>query len=124
MTNDIFNGFMLAFFVLASFTVIYELVLQVLRPEKDERYVIVVYISTYTPDVCDRLYSHLMRIDLRGESENACVIAVDTGMSETERRLCREFCTSTKNIYLCDPQGLSVLIAEFQKDSKNGLSAE
>lgn len=124
MINDILNALMLVFFVLGVFTVIYELVMHVLKPSKGEKYSVVVFIDTYSAEVSDRLYAHLMRIDLRGESENACVIAVDTGMSEDEKKMCRAFCNETKNIFLCEPSRLYAVIECLQKENKDGLSAK
>ncbi len=124
MINDILNGLLLAFFVLGVFSLVYELMMLALRPSKNERYAVVVYIDSYTPDICDRLYAHLMRNDLRGESGNAFVVAVDMGMSENDKRKCREFCTETKNLYLCEPSELCELIERLQKGKKDGLSAE
>lgn len=124
MLNDILNGLLLAFFVLGVFTVIYELMLIALRPAKGEKYTIVVYIDSYTADICDKLYAHLMRIDLRGEGSNAFVVAVDTGMSDIDKRKCKEFCTETKNIFMCEPSELTALIERLQKENKDGLSAE
>lgn len=124
MINDILNGLMLAIFTLGIFALIYELMLLALRPSRNEKYTVVVYIDSYTADICDKLYAHLMRIDLRGEGGNAFVVAVDMGMSENEKIKCREFCTETKNIFLCEPSELTALIERLQKGNKDGLSAE
>ncbi len=124
MINDILSGLLLSLFALGVFSLIYELMLLALRPSKNEIYAVVVYIDSYTPDICDRLYAHLMRADLRGESHNVFVVAVDTGMDEDDKRKCREFCTKTKNLYLCEPSELCELTARLQKGKKDGLSAE
>ena len=123
MLSEILNGFLLSFFVLSVFTVLYELVMLVLRPSKGEKYTVVVYIDSYNSQVSESLYAHLLRLDLRGEAGNACVVAVDVGMNETEKRHCREFCTETKNIILCEPSELCDLIERLQKGNKDGLSA-
>lgn len=124
MINDILNALMLAFFVLGVFAVIYELVMHVLKPSKGEKFAVVVFVDTYNTEISERLYSHLMRLDLRGENVNACVIAVDTGMSDDEKKRCRAFCTETKNIFLCEPSQLYSVIECLQKENKDGLSAE
>lgn len=92
------------------------LMLRLLRTGRKNAFAVIVPLRE--PDnAVERVYAQHLRLILTGELQRGCVIALDLGLDEEQKRACRQFCRSLRNTYYCAPEELSALLLKLQKET-------
>ncbi len=115
MTKEIISVICLLLVFFGLIALAYYIILRILRPKKGGKYAVLIAADEGSADVADRLCSEFMRLELLGELSNGCVVAIDCGMTNEERRRCEEFCRETKNVFVCCPDELEPLTEKLLK---------
>ena len=63
----------------------------------------------------EKLYALHLRRRLLGEGERCAIIALDTGLTEQERRALARFCLSVPRMYCCTASELPTLLQTIRK---------
>lgn len=116
MANEIWNALFWAAAFLGIAASSYFLILRLLKPRKHTSLLVVLPFTQKDGDVTEELYAQHVRLGILGLRAQSSLIALDLGMTETQRRDCIKFCRSVENMYYCSAQELPNLLQRIQKE--------
>ncbi len=108
MFEGVIYGVLTVFVLLGIVSISYYLILRLLHPKTAGKYIILISADSDARDVASQLYAEKLRVGLLGDE--SCVIALDCGMEEKERVLCKGMCNESEGLYVCTPDKLSELL--------------
>lgn len=110
MIEGIIFGIATGFMLIGIAAAVYYISIRLLFPRASARYTMVIAADSESKNTAQLIYGAYLRLDLLGDSACARVIAVDMGMSESERISCENLCKECIGIYVCEPDELAQLI--------------
>ena len=115
MVHDVFLALLLALHYIGVVAIAYWLTLRLLRTEKGTLTFLVLPVHT-SRDVQNRLYAQHLRRELLCERERSVIVALDTGLSEPQKKELLRFCSSVPRTFCCTAEELPALMKQVQND--------
>lgn len=116
MAREIGNALLYVGGFLVFAAVSYLGILRILKPKKHTKLLVILPFSEQDGDVAEELYAQHMRMSLLGLRSQSRLVALDLGMSETQRRDCMRFCQSVEDMDYCTAEDLPTVLEIVQKE--------
>ncbi len=106
MSDGVLLGIFASFVLIGVVSISYYILLKILHPRSNGRYIVVIPARAEMTDVAGKGYAQRLRSGMLGDKE--AVVILDLGMDEKQIEECRRMCRSCEGLYLCSP-------GEFEK---------
>lgn len=114
MIQGIFAGIITLFVLIGILAVSYSIVLRIGCSKNDEAFYILLVANEKSRNVAGQLYSTQLYVQTFCSTAHGKLVAVDNGMSEHERTLCRDLARESRDILFVQPQDLAQLLTAKQ----------
>ena len=114
MLECIWYAFAAVFIFIGMTATVYLIIIRIFKTGAGGEYIVAVPVDADDDDIGSALYSAHMRMALLGDLCSGRVIAVDLGMSESQKNMCLGIMKECGNMEICTPQELS---SYFRKES-------
>ncbi|MFR2991103.1 MAG: hypothetical protein ACLTLL_05595 [Acutalibacteraceae bacterium] len=104
MSDGVLLGIFASFVLIGVVSISYYILLKILHPRSNGRYIVVIPARTGMTDVAGKGYAQRLRSGMLGDKE--AVVILDLGMDEKQIEECRRMCRSCEGLYLCSPANL------------------
>ena len=99
MSDGVLLGIFASFVLIGVVSISYYILLKILHPRSNGRYIVVIPARAGMTDVAGKGYAQRLRSGMLGDKE--AVVILDLGMDEKQTEECRRICRSCEGLYLC-----------------------
>ena len=99
MSDGVLLGIFASFVLIGVVSITYYILLKILHPRSNGRYIVVIPARAGMTDVAGKGYAQRLRSGMLGDKE--AVVILDLGMDEKQIEECRRMCRSCEGLYLC-----------------------
>lgn len=104
MSDGVLLGIFASFVLIGVVSISYYILLKILHPRSNGRYIVVIPARAGMTDVAGKGYAQRLRSGMLGDKE--AVVILDLGMDEKQIEECRRMCRSCEGLYLCSTANL------------------
>lgn len=114
--NSIWGALLLVVNFLGIAAIVCRLALHLLRLRRDERFAVILPL-TCARTAADSVYTMYLRLQWSHAGGQGVLIALDTGLSASEKDAVERFCRTLKNVFFCTPEELAGILKKLQEET-------
>lgn len=99
MSDGVLLGVFASFVLIGTVGIAYYILLKILHPRSNGRYIVVIPARSGMTDVAGKGYAQRLRSGMLGDKE--AVVILDLGMGEAQLKECERMCRSCEGLYFC-----------------------